>query len=736
MGCGNSTAVKEDLTLTFNIVTPSIYRETLSPQEQELYDFILDGYRSYSLSLDCLAYSAARSRKSANRVNQAILLDHPEIFHTYVESISTEQGHCILTFAAFNSDIVNSKVQQITKAITLYFKPYYRSQEESGRIETDLSKIQVVIEWLLSYGRYELLSETEMSQFTIEGFFLKRRSSCEGFAKAYQLLCSMIGIQATCVRGDYSTSDVVPDTSLFSACPKELSPRTVFSNSGIDKFNVINDISHQYDHIYGERDAMALDMAAQRQHSEGIFAASTNMNMTLSSIHRPDSLCGHKYTGQMGNREDDVMGESFTGIAVVAEDGEILNKKIVAIGKGSKKKFETVVEEAKPEPNLNLTVSQVLKPSSQTQIGRDNEAPTTVGVLGNSNVISTPSKSANRRHTWSMTKLDGIWYHTDVILCLRGMVDSYIPSAFLRMSTSIIVKMGLNIMSLIKPFPAETPVFAKNTCILLSEKSVVGDIVSFLLARIADLQHTYQNQLPESSPAPICTGHGTSASGYIGTQESIGVSICGSTLDDTRSIAGTSYTQSAQIAMNIGGAMPYNPATLISTNNNNNLTLNNQQEQQNGSREQTTQEDYEQWKKSRLMALQTAFISESSYQSMPESVQASQHAVEENQSIQQSQSCAENDYSIFSSAWSRPISQVVYQSHNPVKPHDLLSSLDPILTFEFVYGTNIDWPVARRIIKGKIPFISAQLTNRGFRVANYTVEKFLTTIVLEQRPPH
>lgn len=116
-------------------------------------------------------YAAARSRKSANRVNQAVLLDHPEIFHTFVESISTDQGKCTLTFAAFNPEIVRSRAQQIMETIDLYFKPYYHSQEVVGRTETDLAKIQVVIEWLLSYGRYEVLSDTDMSQFTIEGSF-------------------------------------------------------------------------------------------------------------------------------------------------------------------------------------------------------------------------------------------------------------------------------------------------------------------------------------------------------------------------------------------------------------------------------------------------------------------------------------------------------------------------------------------------------------------------------------
>lgn len=64
----------------------------------------------------------------------------------------------------------------------------------------------------------------------------------------------------------------------------------------------MNDVTHQYDHIYGEQDAMVLDLV-QKQHSEGILAGSTNMNMTLSSIHRPDSLGGHRYTGHLTNKE-------------------------------------------------------------------------------------------------------------------------------------------------------------------------------------------------------------------------------------------------------------------------------------------------------------------------------------------------------------------------------------------------------------------------------------------------
>ncbi|ESU42347.1 Hypothetical protein GSB_154001 [Giardia duodenalis] len=727
MGCGNSTVVKEDPTLTFNITTPNIYRGILSHQEQELYDFILNGYRSYSLSLDCLAYTAARSRKSANRVNQAILLDHPEIFHTFVESVSTEQDKCSLTFAVFDSEIVNTKVQQITETIETYFKPYYRSQEAAGRTETDLAKIQVVIEWLLSYGRYEVLPDTDMSQFTIEGFFLKRRSSCEGFAKAYQLLCSMIGIQATCVRGDYSTSDTTADVSVFSAYPKEVSPRP---NHGIDRFNVINDASHQYDHIYGEQDAMVLDLV-QKQHSEGILAASTNMNMTLSSIHRPDSLGGYRRTDQMVRGEDGIE-ESFAGIAVAAEDGEIINKKVIATGKGSKKRFEAIVEEPSPklEPSLSLSVSQVLKPSTQTQIGKDPETTAILGALTNSNVVSLPSKSANRRHTWSMTKLDGTWYHTDVVLCLRGMVDTYIPSAFLRMSTSIIMKMGLNMMSLIKPFPADTPVFGKNTCILGSEKSIVGDIISFLLARIVELQATHQIQPQESNLATSRAGPAASVSGYLGVQESVGASIYGTTLEHNRSTLGAPWTQTA---MSIGGAMPYNPTTQAMASINE-LAHDNKQQQQQSSGEMNAQTDYEQWKKSRLMALQTAFISESSLPSIPAAMQTSQPPIQELPLAQPSQSYAEDDQSVFSNTWTKPLSQGAYHTQNPVKPHDLLSNLDPVLTFEFVYETNIDWSVARRIVKGKMPFISSQLMNRGFRVSNYTVEKFLITIVLEQRP--
>lgn len=733
MGCGNSTAIKENQSLAFSIATPSIYRGTLSQQEQELYDFILDGYRSYSSSLDCLMYAAARSRKSANRVNQAVLLDHPEIFHTFVESISTDQGKCTLTFATFNPEIVRSRAQQIMETINLYFKPYYHSQEVVGRTETDLAKIQVVIEWLLSYGRYEVLSDTDMSQFTIEGFFLRRRSSCEGFAKAYQLLCSMIGIQATCVRGDYSVRDVVADVSIFSAHPKDASPRTVFSTHGTDKFNVMNDITHQYDHIYGEQDAMVLDLV-QKQHSEGILAGSTNMNMTLSSIHRPDSLGGHRYTGHLTNKGENGSGESFAGIAVSAEDGEIINRKIVATKKGTKKNFETIVEEIKPEPDLNLSASQVLKPSTQTQIGRDTEATAIVsGPLGNSNVISLPSKSANRRHTWSMTKIDGAWYHTDVILCLRGMVDAYIPSAFLRMSTSIIVKMGLNMMSLIKPFPVDTPVFGKNTCVLRSEKSIVGDIVSFLLARIAELQSTHQIQPSEpgsTAPRPG-PGSSASASAYPGIQDSLGISIYGATVDHSRNTAGEGHAPWTQMAMNIGGAMPYSLVPPTTDNSNESMY---EDKRQQSCEEPNAQANYEQWKKSRLMALQTAFINESLPPSMLPPIQSSQSSAQEAPLVQPSQSYADDDQSVFSSAWTRPVSQATYQPQNPVKPHDILSSLDPVLTFEFVYEVNLDWSVARRIVKGKMPFISSQLMTKGYRVYNYTVEKFLTTIVIEQRP--
>ncbi|EFO62175.1 Hypothetical protein GLP15_3711 [Giardia lamblia P15] len=733
MGCGNSSAIKENQSLVFNITTPSIYRGTLSHQEQELYDFILDGYKSYSLFLDCLMYTAARSRKSANRVNQAVLLDHPEIFHTFVESISTEQGKCTLTFAAFNPEVVSSKAQQIMETINLYFKPYYHSQEVAGRTETDLAKIQVVIEWLLSYGRYEVLPDTDMSQFTIEGFFLKRRSSCEGFAKAYQLLCSMIGIQVTCVRGDYSINDAVVDVSVFSAYPKEVSPRTVFSTHGIDKFNVINDVTHQYDHIYGEQDAMALDLV-QKQHSEGILAGSTNTNMTLSSIHRPDSLGGHRYTGHLTNREENGSGESLTGIAVSAEDGEVINKKVVTTGKGNKKRFETIVEEEiTPKSDLSLSASQVLKPSTQTQIGRDVEMTTTAsGPLGNSNVISLPSKSANRRHTWSMTKIDGTWYHTDVILCLRGMVDAYIPSAFLRMSTSIIMKMGLNMMSLIKPFSVDTPIFGKNTCILRSEKSIVGDIVSFLLTKIAELQNTHQIHPLEPGSTASRAGPSSSASGYpLWAQNSAGISIYGATMDHSRSAVGGGHASWTQMAMSIGGAMPYNPVPPNMDNNNKSIS---EDRRQQSCEEPNTQENYEQWRKSRLMALQTAFINESLPPSMHIAKQSSQLSAQEAPLVQPSQSYADDDQSLFSSTWMRPVSQATYQPQNPVKPHDILSSLDPVLTFEFVYEINLDWSVARRIVKGKMPFISSQLATKGYRVSNYTVEKFLTTIVIEQRP--
>ncbi|TNJ27292.1 hypothetical protein GMRT_12352 [Giardia muris] len=787
MGCGTSVA-HVDAHATFAINSCNCYRDTLGEAEQELYDKILEGYRSFAASINAPLSSACQSKRAANRVNQAVLLDHPEVFHTYIKTVRLSETDCVMEFAPFDANVVALKAALIEEAIATFFMPYYRVQEEVGRTSTELGCVQVVVEWLVSYGRYEALPESDMTQFTIEGFFLKRCSACEGFAKAYQLLCQRVGVTAICIRGDYGSLE---KTALLA---QSLGLGTV------DQFTISDDVGHQYDHIYTDAEAGRLAAAASGTGEGGMRIETGNSAQT--DQERLALSTPHGVELQLGESDAKNTGKE--------KKGKDKDKKEKSKKEGGDMKASKMGTDVAQSASNVLTMTK------------------TDLLASEANPLGVTSSQASRsvRHTWCMTKLEGVWYHSDVLLCLRGMVDTYIPSSFLRMSREHIIKMGLRLMTLVQPFVAEGVEHAEGTYLLKNQDNLVADVLTILthitsqdggsaleegsiatrpevslpyeaaaeptnifdgapeekgyysmMARVGGLsrQRSRNASMHIGSAFAYTPGEGPIWDESIARVQSVNESMGGlgiPTMAYAYAQTHTARKETTSFMTNrslltqasahegaqtyhpdarpdtfasikeysaIGGArqqlyasMPTNAASTAKPGFIASSSILNKQPGEESMM-------YNHWKKSRMNALKSAFAD-------PSSPRVSQKGKGDDANApsflsgvgtreeQHSHLTRPMDMDSIAKDPSLFVGQgagtpVVEES---VEPQKVLASAMQQTLVEFALDLELDWGKARQVLKSKMPFISSTLASRTkYRVSNYTVEKFVCTVALE-----
>ena len=136
-------------------------------------------------------------------VFNSVLADHPEIFYvdgyTYTKHTLGEEIHKITFTARYT--LTQTETQQREKGIEAYIETAL-SGIHSGM--DDYQKIKYIYDYMIEHTDYRLDSPENQ---TVCSVFLYGESVCQGYAKAFQLLCSRVGIPAVLVTGEVKNGE-------------------------------------------------------------------------------------------------------------------------------------------------------------------------------------------------------------------------------------------------------------------------------------------------------------------------------------------------------------------------------------------------------------------------------------------------------------------------------------------------------------------------------------------------
>lgn len=172
--------------------TPYYCRELLSGEDADLYDEvleILENREEGSVS--------TRDPNALQRIYTEVLADHPEIFWTDGYSYTTYQLAGRVTDLVFspNYDCTKEEQAAFQDAIDEKVAEILAGCPEDA---DDYQKLLYIYDYVIQSTEYDTSADYNQD---IRSVFLEGESVCGGYAKAAQLLCQELGIEAVEVAG-------------------------------------------------------------------------------------------------------------------------------------------------------------------------------------------------------------------------------------------------------------------------------------------------------------------------------------------------------------------------------------------------------------------------------------------------------------------------------------------------------------------------------------------------------
>lgn len=166
----------------------------LTNEELAVFETIYDGISTYKPSVNI--YQTMETERIFE-IFDLVLCEHPEIFWTKGDCSFSSSGR--LTFKyPYSYDEVKQKNALIEKKANEAIK-------EINPSGSDFDKALAIFDYITKHTSYATEEakhlDDHFSVSTIEGVFLNKRAVCSGYAKAYQYLLSLAGLDAITVPG-------------------------------------------------------------------------------------------------------------------------------------------------------------------------------------------------------------------------------------------------------------------------------------------------------------------------------------------------------------------------------------------------------------------------------------------------------------------------------------------------------------------------------------------------------
>ena len=172
----------------------NIYYELLDDDEKDVYDDIYDAITKYDENITIPSIEI----NDISNILHSVLYDHPEIFWVDIEYgiLKSNNGTKLVFKYKYDIDTINKNIELINKEIDKIIS-------EANKLNTDYEKEIYVHDTLSKEVTYNKRLVDDQSIYNL---FINKEAVCTGYAKAFQLIMTKLGIPTYTITG-YTTEN-------------------------------------------------------------------------------------------------------------------------------------------------------------------------------------------------------------------------------------------------------------------------------------------------------------------------------------------------------------------------------------------------------------------------------------------------------------------------------------------------------------------------------------------------
>ncbi len=178
------------------------YYSRLSEGGKNLYDKICGAFLRFEPALSLHAGMGKSFALDVQKILEAVLFDNPVFFYVNRSRIVVQQSPMYIQLH-FQYTHTQAEAQELWDRVEARIADFI-----SQRIKPDMSPLakQIQVHRYIS-GISAAHAPYDKAHFSVIGALLDRKCVCEGYAKAYKLLCDRLGIASIVVLGDALTPE-------------------------------------------------------------------------------------------------------------------------------------------------------------------------------------------------------------------------------------------------------------------------------------------------------------------------------------------------------------------------------------------------------------------------------------------------------------------------------------------------------------------------------------------------
>lgn len=176
------------------------HRTQLNAVQRRLYDALLAAVQMQLPTCEAPLECRSLLDGQLEKVWTAIDYDYSELFTVTAQKYTREGGNLLSVLISYSAE--HPMLEELLSNIQAVANPLIASIAKEGE-QSDFRKELLIVRWMVAHAHYSTASDNRSN---IAGFFLDRKCACEGYTRAFQYLCNLVGLRSIFVSGDSAFS--------------------------------------------------------------------------------------------------------------------------------------------------------------------------------------------------------------------------------------------------------------------------------------------------------------------------------------------------------------------------------------------------------------------------------------------------------------------------------------------------------------------------------------------------